>query len=315
MSKKKPDTACGVVVINKHAGITSFGIVAAMRRLYNTSRVGHTGTLDPMATGVLPIMLGRAVKASDYIMSHDKRYTAELKLGIETDTEDTTGNVLSKSDMIPGEDEILRVIKSFVGEIKQIPPMYSAIKIGGQKLVDLARRGETVEREARSVTIHSIDAQRISDDTYRLDVACSKGTYIRTLCADIGRSLGCGGAMASLLRTASGAFTLDNSYTLEEIEAMSFEERTALPIPTEALFDTFDEISLPGFFAKLFCSGTPLYQKKIGVSLPQGEIAKIFCGKLFLGLGRGDIRDGIPVVTSEKLFYLGEIPCASDEHR
>ena len=308
MSRKKPDTVSGVIVINKHAGVTSFGIVAAMRRLFDTSRVGHTGTLDPMATGVLPILIGRAVKASDYCMAHDKRYTATMRLGIETDTEDTTGNVIRTADTLPSADDVIRCAERFVGEISQIPPMYSAIKIGGQKLVDIARRGETIERESRTVTVSELSVTPISPDTYRLDVACSKGTYIRTLCADIGRALGCGGAMASLVRTASGSFTLDGALTVEEIEKLPFEERLRLPRPVEELFSEYPEIGLSPFFANLYLSGTPLYQDRVGAHLEADCLVRLKCGSLFLGLGRAGVRDGVPVILSEKLFYLGRIP-------
>ena len=286
----------GVIVINKHAGVTSFGIVSAIRRLFDTSRVGHTGTLDPMATGVLPVLIGRAVKASDYCMAHDKKYTAELRLGIETDTEDVTGTVLRCANSFPSPEEVMRCAESFVGEIHQIPPMYSAIKIGGQKLVDIARRGGTVERESRLVTVRELSVSQISEDTYRLDVTCSKGTYIRTLCADIGRALGCGGAMASLVRTASGKFTLDGAWTIDELQKMSFEERLLLPQPVERVFTDYREIKLPPFFANLYLSGTPLYQERIGVRLSDGQIVRIKCDDKFLGLGRAAIRDGTPVI-------------------
>ena len=162
--KNKPDTATGVLVVNKHEGVTSHRIVQILRRLYDTARVGHTGTLDPMATGVLPILLGRAVKASDYLVSEEKEYIATLRLGVTTDTLDTTGEVLSTSDNIPDEAAVLEAAKSFLGEIEQIPPMYSAIKIDGQKLVDLARAGETVERKPRQVEIKELDVEKLSEN-------------------------------------------------------------------------------------------------------------------------------------------------------
>lgn len=308
MARKKESAVSGVIVVDKHEGVTSFRIIAILRRLFDTSQVGHTGTLDPMATGVLPVLIGRAVKACDYIMAQDKCYVAELKLGIETDTEDVTGEILRKCDDIPPEDEVRRCIASFVGEIAQIPPMYSAIKVGGRKLVDIAREGGEVERRPRPVTIHSIDTEKVSDDTYRIHVSCSKGTYIRTLCADIGKSLGCGAAMSALRRTETGSFSLDDAYTIEQLEVMSAEERQALVLPTESLFDDMDTVSLPQFFANLFISGAPLYQKKIRAKVPAGKTVKVKYGNEFLGLGRGDtLSDGTEVLKAEKLFKLEKV--------
>ena len=309
MAKKRNEiTPGGVIVIDKHEGVTSFRIISILRRMYDTSKVGHTGTLDPMATGVLPVLLGRAVKACDYIMSQDKRYTAEMKLGIETDTEDVTGEILRTSDDIPSEEAVLSAIASFVGEIDQIPPMYSAIKVGGQKLVDIAREGGEVERQPRRVTIHSIDAEKVSSDTYRLDVSCSKGTYIRTLCADIGKKLGCGAAMSSLRRTETGVFSLEDAYTIEQLEEMTIEERLALLHPVEELFTEYPVLSLPQFFANLFLDGAPLYQKKIRASIGEGEIVRVKYGNEFLGLGVGALlSDGTPVIKAEKLFKLGKV--------
>lgn len=307
MARKKESAVSGVIVIDKHEGVTSFRIISIMRRLFDTTQVGHTGTLDPMATGVLPVLVGRAVKASDYIMASDKCYTAELKLGIETDTEDTTGEVLRRCDKLPSEEEFRAAAADFVGEISQVPPMYSAIKIDGRKLVDIAREGGVVEREARRVTVHSIDIERLSEDTYRLHVRCSKGTYIRTLCADIGRRLGCGAAMSALRRTESGGFTLADAYTTEQLEKMTLEERQALVVPTERLFCHLGECELSDFYAKLFIAGAPLYQKKLRRSYPDGELLRVTCHGSFLGLGRAgrlSQTDDTPVLKAEKLFRL-----------
>lgn len=305
---KKPDTVSGIIVINKHAGVTSFRIISILRHLFDTPRVGHTGTLDPMATGVLPVLLGRAVKASDYVMAQDKKYVAGLRLGIETDTEDTSGTVLRECADVPSEEKVRETIASFIGEISQVPPMYSAIKIDGRKLVDIAREGGEVEREARLVRIDSIGVEKVSDVDYVLDVECSKGTYIRTLCADIGKKLGCGGAMSSLERVRTGNFTLDDAYTIEELENMSFEERLTLPRPTEELFTEYPEVRLVPFFANLFLSGAALIQKKIRVSVADGELVRVKCGDVFLGLGKGGTdSDGNAVVKPEKLFYLGKV--------
>ena len=302
--KNKPDTATGVIVINKHEGVTSHRIVQILRRMYDTPRVGHTGTLDPMATGVLPILLGRAVKASDYLVSEEKEYIATLTLGLTTDTLDTTGQVLTTSDAIPTEDEVYEAAESFVGDIEQIPPMYSAIKIDGQKLVDLARAGETVERKPRPVTIKELEVTRLSHIEYKLRIVCTKGTYVRTLCADIGEKLGCGAAMSSLIRVRTGNFTLENAVTIEELENMTFEERVALPLPTVKLFEDLRSISVNDFYAKLIKGGTELYQKKLGTSFDDGELIRIMHSGEFLALGRVCEYEKGSAVKPEKLFIL-----------
>ena len=302
--KNKPDTATGVLVINKHEGVTSHRIVQILRRLYDTPRVGHTGTLDPMATGVLPILLGRAVKASDYLVSEEKEYVATLRLGLTTDTLDTTGQVLSTSDMIPTEAQVREAAMNFLGEIEQIPPMYSAIKIDGQKLVDLARAGETVERKPRQVEIKELDIERLGETEYKLRIVCSKGTYVRTLCADIGDKLGCGGAMSSLVRVRTGNFSLEDAITVEELENMTFDERVALPLPTVKLFDELNCISVNDFYAKLIRGGTELYQKKLGTSFEDGELIRIMYKGEFLALGRVCQYEKGSAVKPEKLFIL-----------
>lgn len=275
----------GIVVLKKEGGITSQGAVNKIKRLFGASKAGHTGTLDPMATGVLPVLIGTAVKASEYMISSDKYYRAVLRLGITTDTEDITGNVLTECGIIPTEDEVLRAIKSFVGSIMQTPPMYSALKVGGKKLCDLARAGEVVEREARPITVHSIVAERIDEKNYFLDVHCSKGTYIRTLCADIGKALGTGGVMASLERTKASVFTLDDAVTLGELEAMSEKERASAVIPTERVFEKYKRVTLPAFFARLARCGCEIYLSKIGEDLPIGERVRLSDEGGFFALG------------------------------
>lgn len=275
----------GIIVLKKEEGITSQGAVNRIKRLFGEKKAGHTGTLDPLATGVLPILIGRAVKASEYMLSSDKYYRAILKLGLTTDTEDITGKILTECGDVPEENEVLAVIKSFEGEIMQIPPMYSALKVGGQKLCDIARRGEEIEREARKITVHSIKAEKITADTYSLDVHCSKGTYIRTLCADIGAALGCGGVMAALKRTKASVFTLDDAHTLSEIEALPEPERDKLIIPTERVFENLDKIYLEPFFARLCRCGVEIYLKKIGKTLPLGTRVTIHDEQGFFALG------------------------------
>ncbi len=275
----------GIVVLKKEEGITSQGATNRVKRLFGAKKAGHTGTLDPLATGVLPILIERAVKASEYMLSSDKYYRATLRLGITTDTEDITGNVLTVSDITPSEEAVRAVISSFVGEIYQTPPMYSALKIGGKKLCDMARAGVTVEREARLINVHEIKVEKIDALRYFLDVHCSKGTYIRTLCADIGAKLGTGAVMETLERTKASVFTLSDAHTLSEIEAMSEKEREALIIPTERIFESYPAVTLAPFFAKLAHSGLEIYLKKIGVSFPLGTLVTLYDEKGFFALG------------------------------
>lgn len=280
----------GVILLNKPEGLTSHDCVNRMRRLFGTKKVGHTGTLDPMATGVLPILIGRATKAADLLVSDTKKYRAGLRLGVTTDTEDTTGTVLTSTDEIPDCGRVFEVCREFVGEIMQVPPMYSALKVDGQKLVDLARKGVSIEREARPITVFSIEAASgDSNCDYILDVHCSKGTYIRTLCADIGAKLGCGGAMSSLCRTASGNFGIDACTTLDALGEMDEDERFSLLLPIESLFCDLPKIKLPPFFEKLSRDGNEIYQKKIGTSYQIGTRVSLFGADGFYALG--EVRD------------------------
>lgn len=293
----------GVLLIHKPYGITSFDVVARVRRLYGTKQVGHTGTLDPIATGLLPVLVGRAVKASEFLTEKDKEYVAGLRLGITTDTEDITGNILTETENVPARQTVLETAKAFTGEIMQIPPMYSALKVGGEKLVDLARRGITVEREARPITVHELDIEGDGAD-YQMRVYCSKGTYIRTLCADIGAKLGCGGAMSSLIRTKTGGFTLDNAHTLDAIEAMSPEERASLLLPTETLFTHLPKVTLSDFFAKLARNGCEIYEKKIGASIPLGVMLRVYDRDGFFAVGEvREYPDG-PAIKLLKRFDI-----------
>ncbi|MBQ7347705.1 MAG: tRNA pseudouridine(55) synthase TruB [Clostridia bacterium] len=288
MSQSEPN---GVLIVRKHAGVTSHDIVNRIRRLYGTRRVGHTGTLDPMATGVLVVLIGRAAKASEYLTSDSKRYRARLRLGLTTDTEDTTGTVLTTSQALPTFAELEAVLPQFRGKIQQIPPMYSALKVGGKKLVDLARQGQTVERQAREIEIFELSATPTeASSDYILDVKCSGGTYIRTLCADIGSALGCGGAMAALERTETGGFPIEIAHTVAEIEEMSTEERQALLIPTEELFRHLPSVSLPTFYERLCRSGCEIYLKKIGTSLPVGSRVRI-CTQEGEFFALGEVRE------------------------
>lgn len=207
----------GIVIIDKPAGWTSQDVTARLRRVFGTRRIGHGGTLDPMATGVLPVFVGRATRGVEFFEHAEKTYETELLLGVATDTEDTTGTVLFRREVSVTPEQLTAVLERFRGEIMQIPPMYSALKVNGQKLCDLARKGRQVERQPRPVTIHELTLLSREGDTLRLRVRCSKGTYIRTLCADIGEALGCGGCMQALRRTQAGEYTIAEAVPLQQL--------------------------------------------------------------------------------------------------
>ena len=296
----------GLINVYKEKGYTSFDVVAKMRGILKERRIGHTGTLDPEAEGVLVLCVGNATKIVDYLTDRRKEYIAEMRLGITTDTEDVTGEILTENQNIPAEDDVKKACEAFVGKIMQIPPMYSAIKVGGRKLVDIAREGGEVERKPREVEIYSIDCEKVENDLYRLRVNCSKGTYIRTLCADIGKKLGCGAAMASLVRTRTGSFTLDDCITVDDLDNMTFEERLKLPKPVESLFADLPEITVPDFYAKLLRGGTPLFQRKLKCSFETGTLLRIRNRGQFIALGRACEIDGEKVIKAKKLFVLEE---------
>ena len=232
----------GIVIINKPAGWTSMDVCAKLRGVFHEKRVGHAGTLDPMATGVLPVFVGTATKAVSFAEEGEKEYVAALRLGLTTDTQDTTGTVLEERPVTVTRAEVEAVLTRFTGEILQVPPMYSAIKIHGQKLCDLARKGREVERPARPVTIYALELlEQVDPREYRLRCRCSKGTYIRTLCHDIGQALGCGGAMAVLQRTMAAGFSIDRAVTLEEAQ----ERGEAVLLPLDAYFAAYPAYRIP----------------------------------------------------------------------
>lgn len=295
------DTKSGIVLLEKEAGMTSHTAVRRLARLFGVEKAGHTGTLDPMATGVLPVLIGRGVKASEYLTEGDKHYIATLRLGLTTDTEDITGTTLRVSDRLPDEAEVFAALQAFRGEILQTPPMYSALKVGGHKLMDLARRGVTVEREPRPITVHRLTAEKLSESDYRLDVVCSKGTYIRTLCADIGAALGVGGVMASLCRAEAAGFPLSACHTLAAYEAMTEEERNAAVIPTEALFTCLPALYFPPFFARLAENGQRVDEKKLGASYPEKTRLRLVDDAGFFAIGEITPEGSVRVL---KLFRL-----------
>ena len=285
----------GVLCIYKPEGCTSHDVVWKVRKLFGTKQVGHTGTLDPLAKGVLTVMVGRAVKASEFLTSNTKEYVAKIRLGLTTDTEDITGKVLSEySGEMPDAEAVKNAVFSFTGEIEQIPPMYSALKVDGKKLVDLARQGKEIERKPRSVMVDKIEVYPTEKaNEYLLNVRVSKGTYIRTLCADIGKKLGTGAVMSDLIRTACGSFGIEDTVTESQLEAMSLDERYALLRPVEELFDDCERVDLPDFFARLGAHGCELYQKKLGTHIENGALVRLFDRDGFFALGRvADYPDG-----------------------
>ena len=229
--------ANGILVIDKPAGWTSQDVAAKLRGVFHERRVGHGGTLDPMATGVLPIFIGRTTRAAEVAESAEKEYLAGLRLGTVTDTQDTSGNVLATHPVTVTREEVETALQRFLGSIEQIPPMYSAIKINGQKLYELARKGKEVERRPRSITIHELELQAGGGAEYHLRVRCSKGTYVRTLCHDLGAALGCGGCMSSLRRIRAGSFTLQQALTMQQVlEFAAAHDPQQLLMPADALF-------------------------------------------------------------------------------
>ena len=234
----------GILLMDKPAGWTSHDVVAKLRGILGERRIGHSGTLDPMATGLLVVFVGRATKAVSFSEAHEKHYTAHLRLGIVTDSQDITGRVLETHPVTVTRSELEAAFEGFRGEIRQLPPMYSAIKIGGQKLYDVARRGGEVEREPRSITIHQLDCTGMAGEDYILEITCSKGTYIRTLCHDIGETLGCGGTLTSLRRTRVGTYTVEDAHTMEEMLSISREQAKDLLMPLDSLFSDHPGITL-----------------------------------------------------------------------
>lgn len=232
----------GIVIVDKPQGWTSQDVTARLRRVFGTRRIGHGGTLDPMATGVLPVFVGRATRAVEFFEHAEKTYETVLHLGITTDTEDMTGTVLTEEKVSFTEEQLQETLAAFRGEILQVPPMYSALKVNGQKLCDLARKGKTVERQPRPITIHELTLVERGENTLRLRVRCSKGTYIRTLCKDIGEKLGCGGCMESLRRVAAGEYTIDEAVPLQTL--LDTEEPEKYLRGVDTMFRNYPAVTL-----------------------------------------------------------------------
>lgn len=282
----------GIVIIDKPAGWTSQDVTARLRRVFDTRRIGHGGTLDPMATGVLPVFVGRATRGVEFFEHAEKTYETELLLGIATDTEDTTGTVLFRREVSVTPGQLTAVLERFRGEIMQIPPMYSALKVNGQKLCDLARKGRQVERQPRPVTIHELTLLSREGDTLRLRVRCSKGTYIRTLCADIGEALGCGGCMQALRRTQAGEYTIAEAVPLQQL-LESPEPETYLR-DVDTMFRGYPGVKLTANQEKRCRNGNAF-----SVSLPGGTYRAYSQSGEFLMLAK--VEDG--VMSTIKSFF------------
>lgn len=267
----------GVINIYKERGYTSHDVVAKLRGILKEKKIGHTGTLDPDAEGVLPVCLGKATKLCDMLTDRDKVYEAVLLLGRQTDTQDTSGTVLAETPVGANQDEVRAAVLGFVGDYAQIPPMYSALKVNGQKLVDLARAGKEVERKARPVTIYGIEILDMALPRVRMRVSCSKGTYIRTLCHDIGETLGCHGCMESLLRVKAGPFALKDSVRLTDVERFRDEGRLPEIItPTDALFEEYPRLTLLPEAAKYGYNGNAFEPRDVEEAEAQEGTVRVY---------------------------------------
>jgi tRNA pseudouridine55 synthase len=252
----------GIINVYKEKGYTSHDVVAKLRGILRQKKIGHTGTLDPQAEGALPVCLGNATRLCDLLTDKTKEYEAVLRLGVTTDTQDMTGTVLSESPVEVLEDDIINIMSTFRGKIMQVPPMYSALKVDGRKLVDLAREGIEVERKAREIEIFELEILEVSLPLVRFRVNCSKGTYIRTLCQDIGEKAGCGGAMESLLRSRVDRFEVKDALTLDQIEQMRDEQRLdEILYPVDEVFMHLTAVTVKNEFRKVIDNGNSLYPK------------------------------------------------------
>ena len=277
----------GFLVLNKPLGKTSSDcVVFVRRRLPRGTAIGHGGTLDPMASGVLPVCIGAATRLFDYIIDKQKTYVAELQLGVATDTQDATGAVMEKRPVHVCEADVRAVLPRFIGDILQTPPMYSAIKRGGRRLYELARRGESVELSPRPCHVDDVRlTQALGNDRYRLEIDCGKGVYIRTLCHDIGAALGCGGHMAALARTRAGVFTLKNALTLEEVDALGAEGLEARLLPMDAAIAHLPAVRVAARHRAAVRNGVPLRPEWLDVPAPQVPAVRVYVGEAFAGVG------------------------------
>lgn len=297
----------GILLINKPRGFTSFDVIAKLRGISRVRKIGHSGTLDPMATGVLPILFEGATKACDIMPNSDKRYLASFKLGLTTDTQDITGKVLSERGVTAKSGDIMALLPRFTGDILQLPPMYSALQVGGRRLYDIAREGGEVERELRGVKISAISLVEADDaeHCYTLDISCSKGTYVRTICHDIGQELGCGAALTALCRTEASGFKLCDCITLEDAQSLADRgELFSRLLPVESAFSALPRVVLDEYRGRLFRNGVPLNLAKNEIPALDGGFTVYGEDGVFLGLAHNDYEKG--ELAMDKLFALIE---------
>lgn len=296
----------GIINVLKPTDMTSHDVVAVLRRLLHFKKIGHTGTLDPMAVGVLPICVGRATKVVEHLTNDQKTYRCEIKFGESTDTQDRWGTVLEQSDKRPTLEEIEAVLPQFHGEIDQVPPMYSALKVDGKKLVDLAREGIVVERKARRQTIHALEIIRVYPEGLCMDVTCSKGTYVRTICHDIGEALGCHAHMTSLIRMQSGVFKIEDALTLEEVSHMVEQGRlNEILLGLDTPFKSLESCNISKFALAKLLNGIKIDLSSFLIEKPEVNCSyRLYCENDFIGIGAYDAAT--KRLSLEKRLYSGD---------
>lgn len=289
---------CGIIAVNKPEGWTSFDVCGKLRGVLKTKRIGHAGTLDPMATGVLPIFVGKATKCCGIMPDKKKAYTAGFRLGLSTDTQDITGEVLSSCEKAVAPGELEKAAEKFVGRITQIPPMYSAVKVGGKKLYELAREGKTVERKPRNAVIYSLEIVEFNEQSREgiMKIECGEGTYVRTIINDIGEVLGAGGVMTSLCRTLSNGFSLGDCVTIDEIEAA--EDKLSLLMSPDKAFESYPRIDLAARETALYKNGVQLGLNQVRLT-GNGELYRVYGENEFLGLC--EIKEGGLTASGKRL--------------
>lgn len=268
----------GILVVNKRQGITSHDCIYILRDLLGIKKIGHTGTLDPMATGVLPMTIGKATRVSSFIQNSEKEYIATIEFGIETDTEDITGNIVERSDKIPTSEEVLDILPKFTGSIEQIPPMYSAVRVDGRKLYKIAREGKVVDRPKRKIYVESLEL--LESNPFTLKIKCSSGTYVRTLISDIGKELGTFATMTSLIRTKVGPFSVENAIKIDDLESMTKEEIEEKLYPTDFALRNIPKYNVPKSFFERLINGVKFYDNRMN----DGKYS-IYCRDEFIGIG------------------------------
>lgn len=292
----------GIINFHKPKGMTSHDAVYYFRRLLKIKKIGHTGTLDPDATGVLPICIGKATRVSEYLLNADKEYIGSLVLGSETDTQDSSGEVLFTSNLTVDEEEIKNSFSKFTGKLSQIPPMYSAVRHNGKKLYELAREGKVVERKPRDINIYQLDILNIEDDNRKINfyTKCSRGTYIRTLCNDIGRDLGTYGHMSDLKRVGVGQFKIEDSFTMDYLNNLSLDQISQLIMPIDTALDSLDKILVKNNYYKQLVNGVvvPVDSKEVDLT----SNYRVYCDHKFIGIGKVIIENNEQFIKMDKVF-------------